>query len=139
MSKILLIEDEPQHILLVKIRLEIHGFEVDAAQNAADGLASARLNEPDLILLDLVLPDMGPAELIKALRAIPSARKTPIIAFTALDAFEIHRRHLNTEIAEFIPKPYETSELIEKISKFVKRTEPPGRPEAASKTRREIF
>jgi two-component system alkaline phosphatase synthesis response regulator PhoP len=123
MHKILLIEDEPQHILLVKIRLEIHGFEVEAAQNAADGLKAALQHEPDLILLDLVLPDMGPAELIKALRAIPSARKTPIIAFTALDEFEIHRRRLNTEISEFIPKPYETSELLEKIGKFVKITE----------------
>jgi response regulator RpfG family c-di-GMP phosphodiesterase len=67
---------------------------------------------------------MGPAELIKALRAIPSMRKTPIIAFTALDAYEIHRRRLNEEIAEFIPKPYETSELLEKINKFVKKAEP---------------
>jgi len=124
MPKILLIEDEPQHILLVKIRLEIHGFQVEAAQTAEDGLKAARQYMPDLILLDLMLPDMGPAELISALRAIPSARKTPIIAFTALDAYEIHRRHLNTEIAEFIPKPYETSELLEKISKFVKKEEP---------------
>lgn len=124
MPKILLIEDEPQHILLVKIRLEIHGFQVEAAQNAAAGLKAAQLYKPDLILLDLILPDMGPAELIKALREIPSARKTPIIAFTALDAFEIHRRHLNTEIAEFIPKPYEASELLEKINKFVNKEEP---------------
>lgn len=124
MSKILLIEDEPQHILLVKIRLEIHGFQVEAAQTAADGLKAAGLHQPDLILLDLMLPDMGPVELIKALRGIPSARKTPIIAFTALDAYEIHRRRLNTEIAEFIPKPYETSELLEKICRFVKKKEP---------------
>ena len=122
MPKILLIEDEPQHILLVKIRLEIHGFEVEAAQNAADGLKAVRAHVPDLILLDLMLPDMTPEELIAALRAIPSARNTPIIAFTALDAFEIHRRHLNTEIAELIPKPYETSELLEKINKFAKRS-----------------
>lgn len=124
MPKILLIEDEPQHILLVKIRLEIHGFQVEAAQTAEDGLKAAGLLKPDLILLDLMLPDMGPAELIKGLRAIPSARRTPIIAFTALDAYEIHRRRLNTEIAEFIPKPYETSELLEKINKFVKKEEP---------------
>ncbi len=124
MSKILLIEDEPQHILLVKIRLEIHGFQVEAAQTAADGIKAAQLHNPDLILLDLLLPDMGPAELIKALRALPAVRKTPIIAFTALDAYEIHRRHLNEEIAEFIPKPYETSELLEKINKFVKNAEP---------------
>jgi two-component system OmpR family response regulator len=121
MHKILLIEDEAQHILLVKIRLEIHGFLVEAAQNGADALKAAKRMKPDLILLDLMLPDMEPRVLIHALRAIPAAKKTPIIAFTGLDAFEVHRRHLDSEIAEFIPKPYETSELLEKITKFLKR------------------
>ena len=117
MHKILLIEDEAQHILLVKIRLELKGFTVEAAQTGADGIAAAAGGKPDLILLDLVLPDMEPAETIKGLRAIPSAAKTPIIAFTALDAFEIHRRNLDAEIAAYIQKPYETSELMEKINK----------------------
>jgi two-component system OmpR family response regulator len=119
MSKILLVEDEAQHILLVKIRLEIHGYRVEAAQSAADALKAAEREKPDLILLDLMLPDMGPGELIKALRALPAGGKTPIIAFTSLDAYEINRKHLSAEIAEFIPKPYETSELMEKVVKFL--------------------
>ncbi|HBA61419.1 MAG TPA: hypothetical protein DCZ92_11505, partial [Elusimicrobia bacterium] len=73
-------------------------------------------HSPDLILLDLILPDMNPEETIKALRAVPSAAATPILAFTALDTFEIHRRHLGAEIAGFIPKPYETYELLGKIN-----------------------
>jgi CheY-like chemotaxis protein len=130
--KILLIEDEAQHILLVKIRLEIRGYEVAAAQTGADGIKAAQKVKPDLILLDLMLPDMEPGELIQGLRAIPGARHTPIIAFTGLDAFEIHRKKLSAEIAEFIPKPYETSELLEKITKFLGKPGEKGPPGAGS-------
>ncbi|MCM2268094.1 MAG: response regulator [Elusimicrobiales bacterium] len=119
MYKILLIEDDAQHILLAKIRLELRGFQVLAAQTGEDGLAEALKSRPDLILLDLILPDMEPAQLITRLRCDPAARKTPIVAFTGLDAFELHRRHLGAEIAEFIPKPYETSELLDKIVRFL--------------------
>lgn len=119
MKKILLIEDESQHILLVKIRLEILGYKVAAAQNGADGLKIAAGLKPDLILLDLLLPDMEPGLLIKSLRAVPELRKVPIIAFSALDSFEIRRRRLSGLIADFIQKPYETSELLNKIEKFL--------------------
>ncbi len=122
MKKILLIEDEAQHILLVKIRLEILGYEVAAAQTGADGLKAAAGSRPDLILLDLMLPDMEPGALLKNLRALPGAGKVPIIAFSALDDLEIRRRRLGGNIADLIQKPYETSELINKIEKFLGKT-----------------
>jgi len=120
MYKILLIEDDPQHIMLVKIRLRSEGYEVAAAQTGAEGVAAARKQAPDLILMDLILPDMGPVELIAALRKIPAAVKTPLIAFTALDSYEIHRRSLDAEIAGLIPKPYETTDLLGTINRFIK-------------------
>ena len=125
MKRILLIEDEAQHILLVKIRLEILGYAVAAAQNGADGIKAAAEFKPDLILLDLLLPDMEPGALIKSLRAAPGARQVPVIAFSALDAFEIRRRGLAGKLSDFIQKPYETSELAEKIGKFLGKPVPP--------------
>ncbi len=122
MCKVLIIEDEAQHILLVKIRLELKGLTVEAAQTGADGIAAAEKGKPDLILLDMVLPDMEPEQIIKEIRKLPSAAKTPIIAFTAMDVFEIQRRQLHTEIADYIQKPYETSELLEKIEKYLTLT-----------------
>ncbi len=115
MRKILLIEDEAQHMLLAKIRLETKGYEICAARTGADGIKAAAAHMPDIILLDLLLPDMEPGSVIKGLRAHPSLRRTPIIAFTALDAAEIQRRHLGGEVAGFVQKPYETQELLEKI------------------------
>lgn len=116
MKRILIIEDEPQHIMLVKMRLEVNGFEVIAAQNGADGVAAAAQYPPDLVLMDLMLPDMQAKELIDALHALPATANTPVIAFTALDPAATLRRGITRDIAGFIQKPYETSELLEKIN-----------------------
>ena len=119
MPKILLIEDEPQHAKLVKIRLEANGMQVISALTAKEGADAALLQEPDLILLDLLLPDMPPEEAIRALRAVPCAAKTPILAFTALDPLEIRRRRLDAEFSGVVTKPYEPGELLAKIKKIL--------------------
>lgn len=118
MTKILLIEDEPQHTELVKIRLEAKGMEVCCADTAAAGARAALNNKPDLILMDLLLPDMGPED---ALRAVRKAAKAPIVAFTALDPGEIHRRRLDAKISGLITKPYEARELLNEIERLSKK------------------
>lgn len=119
MTKILIIDDEPQHIELVKLRLKKQGFEVASALTAADGAAAAAQLAPDLILLDLLLPDMEPAETIEALRSVTGAGPIPIIAFTALDSFEIHRRKLGKELDGLVSKPYEGQKLLAEIQKVL--------------------
>lgn len=119
MAKILLIEDEPQHAKLVRIRLEANGMQVTSALTAKEGADAALLQEPDLILLDLLLPDMPPEEAIRALRAVPCAARTPIIAFTALDPLEIHRRRLDAEFSGIVTKPYEAEDLLAKIKRVI--------------------
>ena len=120
MTKILLIEDEEQHIALVRIRLESKGFEVAAARSGREGAEAAASQKPDLILLDFMLPDMGPEKAIRAIRAAPGAAKTPIVAFTALDRKDIERRKLSGELAGMVPKPYEAEELLEEIERITK-------------------
>ncbi len=119
MAKILLIEDDPQHTMLAKLRLESEGFEVVSAKTGAESVAAASL-APDLILLDLILPDIGPLEMIKALRAVPAAASTPIVVFSVMDYYEIHRKGLEPEIAGLIPKPYDTVEMLEEIHRVLK-------------------
>ncbi len=120
MTKILLIEDEEQHIALVRIRLESRGFKVEAARSGREGAEAAARQRPDLILLDFMLPDMGPEKAIRAIRAVPGAAKTPIVAFTALDRREIERRKLSRELAGMVPKPYEAEELMGEIERITK-------------------
>ncbi|OIO00781.1 MAG: hypothetical protein COX65_09780 [Elusimicrobia bacterium CG_4_10_14_0_2_um_filter_56_8] len=120
MTKILLIEDEPQHTMLAKIRLKAEGFEVESASTGVEGVAEAGKTAPDVILLDLVLPDMAPEELIASLRSAAYTERTPIILFTALDAYELQRKRLDREISGLVQKPYEPGELIREIKRVVK-------------------
>lgn len=117
MPRILLIEDEPEHISLVRMRLEGYGLEVISALTGAEGASAAALESPDLVLTDLLLPDLEPAELLRRLHAACAA---PIVAFTALDPFEISRRRLLPELAGIIPKPYEPALLAGEIEKYLK-------------------
>lgn len=116
MSRVLLAEDDAQSLLLAKVRLEAAGFEVEAVQTGREALAAARARRPDVAALDLALSDMPAAELIAGLRAIPGPGKFPIIALTPLDAFELHRKSLSAEIAEFLPKTCGTQELLETVT-----------------------
>lgn len=117
MPRILLIEDEPEHIALVRMRLQAAGLEVTAALTGAEGAEAAALESPDLVLTDLMLPDMEPAELLRRLHA---ACPAPVVAFTALDPFEISRRKLLPGLAGIIPKPYEPALLAGEIEKYLK-------------------
>lgn len=116
MARILLIEDEPEHIALIKLRLQARGYEVTAALTGAEGASAAAVEPPDLVLMDLLLPDMAPEELVKRLHAACAA---PVVAFTALDPFEISRRKLLQEFAGVIAKPYEPAHLLAEIEKYL--------------------
>ena len=118
MTKVLLIEDEPQHTELVKIRLQAQGMEVCCADTAAAGAKAAAKDKPDLILMDLLLPDMRPEDAVRAVRA---ASKTPIIAFTALDPVEIHRRRIDSKISGLVAKPYEAGDLLGEIARVIRK------------------
>ncbi|MDA8131803.1 MAG: response regulator [Elusimicrobia bacterium] len=115
MPRILLIEDEPQHAALVKMRLEANGMQVSCSRTAAGGAAAALKDRPDLVLLDLLLPDMRPEEAVKA---VSRASDSPILALTALDLGEIHRRKLDSQVAGIVTKPYDPAVLLEEIRRL---------------------
>ncbi|OGR77806.1 MAG: hypothetical protein A2X32_00060 [Elusimicrobia bacterium GWC2_64_44] len=119
MTKILIIDDEPEHVELVKLRLKKEGFEVESSPTAAGGAEAVAKQAPDLILLDLLLPDLTPAETINVLRSVQGTSRIPIIAFTALDSFEIHRRKLGEELEGLVSKPYEAQKLMAEINKVL--------------------
>lgn len=124
MALVLLAEDDAQRLLLGGTRLEAAGFEVVAVQTGAAALAAARARRPDLAALDLALSDMPPGDLIAGLRAIPGPGRFPIIALTSLDAFELHRKSLSSEIAEFLPQPCGTQALLELATKLTGKARP---------------
>ena len=115
--KILLIEDEPDQIKMVKLRLEASGYKVLAAETAEVGLQVAEEERPDLILLDMLLPDMNGLEVAKRLKGEPKTKEIPILAVTAVGTVDIQEKCAQAGIVDFVRKPYDSKELLDKIKK----------------------
>lgn len=121
MPKILVVDDEPDVVELVTFNLRKAGFEVIAASDGAAALRSARLELPDLIVLDLMLPEVDGLEVCKLLRRDPATAGVPIILLTA-KAAEIDRV-LGLELGadDYVTKPFSPRELVLRVKKLVER------------------
>jgi len=119
--KILLIEDEPEQIEMIKSRLEARAYHLITAGNAEDGIKLAQEEKPDLILMDMILPGMHGLEAAKKLKEVPETKEIPIIAFTAMTVTGFKQECFKEGICDFIRKPYESKELYEKIEKNIRK------------------
>lgn len=119
MAKLLLVEDEPDHRKIIKIRLETRNYQVLTAENAEDGIKLAQEEKPDLILMDIILPGMHGLDATLKLKKIPETRDIPIIALTAVNTPDFKHTCLQSGVCDFIEKLYEPEELFEKIKKNI--------------------
>lgn len=118
---ILVIEDEPDVIELICFKLKESGFDATKALDGTEGLKLARNMEPDLILLDIMIPEVDGLELCKILRHDPKTRSIPIIMVTA-KAAEIDRvLGLEYGADDYIVKPFSPRELVLRVRKLLKR------------------
>ena len=108
--KILIVDDEPHIVMVVKVRLEKAGYEVISAGDGREGLDKARTEKPDLILLDLMLPLISGDEVCRTLKADPEYKKIPIIIFTA------RARQTDNCADDIVNKPFDPKQLLEKIA-----------------------
>jgi DNA-binding response OmpR family regulator len=116
MAKILYIEDNPDNAVLASKMLTMRGYEVLWAQNAEDGLAMALESLPDLILLDLGLPDVDGQTLSIWLRGEAALAKTPIVVLTAWPE-EVARQTVDAYgLNGYLCKPFSIASLIEVIT-----------------------
>lgn len=122
--KILVVEDENAIRFLLRENLEYEGYEVLDADNGATGLALAEAEEPDLILLDLMLPQMSGIEVCKRLRA--NGNQVPIIMLTARDQQMDKIIGLKTGADDYITKPFDILELCARIEALLRRVGKPS-------------
>jgi DNA-binding response OmpR family regulator len=120
-SKILVVDDEPEAVELVEFNLKQAGFSVVTAADGAEALNKARASSPNLIVLDLMLPEISGLEVCKMLRRDSATAGVPIIMLTA-KAAEIDRV-LGLELGadDYITKPFSPRELILRIQKLLQR------------------
>jgi DNA-binding response OmpR family regulator len=128
--QILLVEDDPDIRITLEQNLEDAGYEVSAAATAADALRLALASRPDLVLLDLMLPDRPGAEVCQTLRANPTTRAVPVIMVTARSSEDDRIAGFEQGADDYIGKPFSMRELILRIEAVLKRNRPaPAAPQ----------
>ncbi len=123
-KKILLIEDEPHIVLGLTDALEFEGFAVVSAGKGKDGVAMARQERPDAILLDLMLPDTNGFKVCEELRRLDPF--VPIIMLTARSQEVDKIRGLDSGADDYVTKPFSVAELIARIRAMFRRTSRPA-------------
>jgi two-component system KDP operon response regulator KdpE len=121
-TRVLVVDDEPQIVRALRINLRARGYEVDAAPDGRTALELAARRHPDVIVLDLGLPDMEGAEVIRGLRGWTSV---PIIVLTARHASEEKVETLDVGADDYVTKPFGMDELLARLRAAVRRAAPP--------------
>jgi CheY-like chemotaxis protein len=116
MPRILIVDDEPDNLDLLTRRLGRRGFQVVTASNALDALAKAKAEPPDLVLMDVKMPDMDGYEATQRLKADETTRRIPVVVLTAQAMPEDRDRALEAGADEYESKPVDLNRLLEKIS-----------------------
>ncbi len=124
MKKILMIEDDKDITELVRYNLEKDGYRVTAAEDGATGLAQFRRSQPDLLILDLMLPRMSGLEICKELRRDTQAPRVPIIMLTARGEEADRIVGLEMGADDYITKPFSPRELMARVRALLRRGEP---------------
>jgi two-component system alkaline phosphatase synthesis response regulator PhoP len=121
MSKILVVEDEPDMVLGLKDNFEFEGYEVLTAQDGAAGLARARADKPDLLILDIMLPKLSGLEVCKTLRG--EGFEKPIIMLTARGQEIDKVVGLELGADDYVTKPFSIRELLARVRAILRRSD----------------
>ncbi|MEW6287147.1 MAG: response regulator [Chloroflexota bacterium] len=122
MKCILCVEDEPEMIDLIRLILGRRGFEVKGANGGVEGLRMIREEKPDLVLLDLMMPDMDGWEVYQQIKADEKTRGIPVIVVTA-KAQSIDRvlgLHI-AKVDDYIAKPFQPQELLASVERVLQK------------------
>jgi DNA-binding response OmpR family regulator len=123
--RILIVDDEPEAVELVEFNLKQAGFDVTCAGDGAEALTKARAELPNLVVLDLMLPEIDGLEICRMLRRDPATAALPIIMLTA-KAAEIDRIiGLEVGADDYVTKPFSPRELVLRVKKMLSRTRAP--------------
>ena len=114
--KILYVEDNDDNVYMLKNRLSRAGFTVVVATDGAQGIAMATSEKPDMILMDLTLPDIRGEEATRRIKADPATGRIPVIALTANAMAGDREKALAAGCDDFDTKPVELQRLLEKIA-----------------------
>lgn len=119
-KKVVCIEDEPEMIDLVKLILGRKGFELTGAMGGREGLEAVKRVKPDLVLLDLMMPDMDGWEVYQQMKADAEMQKIPVIVVTAKaqSIDKVLGLHI-AKVDDYVTKPFGPQELLQSVEKVL--------------------
>ncbi|MDV7219479.1 MULTISPECIES: response regulator transcription factor [Streptomyces] len=120
MTRVLVVEDDPQLVRALVINMQARQYGVDAAPDGATALRLAAARQPDVVMLDLGLPDMDGVDVIKALRGWT---RVPILVLSARQASDEKVAALDAGADDYITKPFSMDELLARLRAAVRRVE----------------
>jgi DNA-binding response OmpR family regulator len=133
-EKILIVEDDPSILRGLQLNLGMEGYQVRSAMDGEAGLAMARSEHPDLLLVDVMLPKLGGLQLIQALRA--TDLDTPIVVISAKGGESDKIAGLDVGADDYVVKPFSLPELLARIAAALRRPRARGETGAGRTTRR---
>jgi DNA-binding response OmpR family regulator len=125
-AHILLVDDEDDLVWAVQRYLRREGYDVATAYNGAEALALAWQHHPDLVILDIVMPDLDGLEVCQRLRNTPGLAAVPILFLTAKGAVEDRLKGLDSGADDYLTKPFDVRELLSRIRALLRRRRLPG-------------
>ena len=118
--RILIVEDNPAGLEILQMRLEAHNYEIITATDGEAGLTMAKNNQPDLILLDIMMPGMTGLEVCRHLKSAVHSASVPVIFMTALSDLEDKMAAFEAGGIDYVTKPFQVEELLARVDTHVR-------------------
>ena len=134
MTHVLVVDDDADIVELITFKLEASGFEVHSANNGEAALAAAIELQPDLLLLDLMMPGMTGIEVCRHLKDRPGTRHIPVILITAKAQESDIQAGLAAGAADYIVKPFSPSDLAKRVETALAEAQPVAAASAGGRT-----
>ena len=122
-ERILVVDDDPDILQFVRLNLELDGFDVELAGGGREALDRAAASPPDLMLLDVMMPEIDGLTVLRRLRSDPGTSSIPVIVLTARSLAEDRVKGLDLGADDYITKPFDLEELIARVRTVLRRSQ----------------
>jgi DNA-binding response OmpR family regulator len=120
-DKVLLVEDDPVILRLLEVNFELEGFDVVVAHDGAEGIDLARSERPDLVISDIMMPNVSGLELVAALKGDGGTAAIPIILLSAKAQSADVKAGMEAGADDYVTKPFEPLELVDRVRALIPR------------------
>jgi diguanylate cyclase (GGDEF)-like protein len=122
-ERVLVVDDDPDIVQFVRMNLELEGYDVETASNGLLALEAIKDRVPDLVLLDVMMPEMDGLSVLSRMRRSPATASTPVIILTARALADDRVRGLDLGADDYITKPFDLEELIARVRTVLRRAQ----------------